>query len=336
MRRTQGLVRYDSGGPRRRSFLRRPLPWIGVSATALVAALVVVLVRQADDGGTPASGEAGTGGARVGAAGPSIAPSGARAGAPGGTASATAPASAPPAVAACRQRDLWLCQDFDETAPGGVPSGWRAAGSVEVSTDQAHSGRNSLRAATVERGPRTITASLAPLGPRAGEQWGRIFYRVKTPAPASVRQILHSTIVAESAVSPLHGDRIEVRPVGIEGSHDGRQNFQYLYNVQPSGGRKEFATLSPFDFSYDSSWHCAEWNLSFANQRYRFFVDGREVSSIGLHNGPRKFGGTEIPPGYSSVTIGWTNYRSAAVDGFRGYEAWVDDFAMDGARVGCS
>lgn len=186
------------------------------------------------------------------------------------------------------------------------------------------------------RGPRIITTSLAGLGTRAGEQWGRIFFEVGSPAPYSATQILHSTMVAESAISPLHHDRIETRPVGIEGSHDNRPDFQFLYNVQPSGHRAEFATLSPFGWSYDSAWHCAEWHLSFATQTYQFFIDGHEVTSISLDNGPGRFTGTEIPPAYTSISIGWTNYRSARVNGFDGFQAKVDDFALNGQRIGCA
>jgi hypothetical protein len=247
-----------------------------------------------------------------------------------------APAAQAPPPAGCDRLSVFLCEDFDSTPAGSIPRGWRATGPVIVSAAAARSGRHSLEVGVVAKGPRVITTSLAGLGARGGEQWGRIFFKVKMPAPYSATQILHSTLVAERAVSPSHFDPIETRPVGIEGSHDGKPDFQFLYNVQPGSRRHEFATLSPFDWSYDSSWHCAEWHLSFSRQSYDFFVDGREVSSIRLDNGPGRFDGTEIPSSYRSISIGWTNYRSAAVNGFHGFQAWVDDFALDATRIGCA
>ncbi len=238
-------------------------------------------------------------------------------------------------VASCAHRSLRLCLDFEGTAVGAVPVGWRATGPVAVTAGQAREGRHALEVGLIARGPRIITTSLTGLGAAAGEQWGRIWFKVRVPAPYSATQILHSTMVAERAVSPLHGDPIEVRPVGIEGGHDGQPDFQFLYNVQPGSKRREFATLSPFDWSYDSAWHCAEWQLSSGQQSYRFFIDGREVTSIRLDNGPGSFAGTEIPATYRSISIGWTNYRTAAVNGFAGFQAWIDDVALNTSRIGC-
>ncbi|MGF7233506.1 MAG: hypothetical protein ACQSGP_00895 [Frankia sp.] len=285
------------------------------AAVVLAAALVAVALADCSGSSSPAASSTAVAGSSPAAGSPTVG------------------AAAP--VASCAHRVVWLCEDFEGTPVGAVPAGWSATGPVTVSATQAREGRHSLEVGVIDRGPRIITTSLTGLGLLAGEQWGRIFFKVGVPVPYSATHILHSTMVAESAVSPLRGDPIEVRPVGIEGSHDGRPDFQFLYNVQPGSKRREFATLSPFNWSYDSAWHCAEWHLSSQQQSYDFFIDGREVTSIRLDNGPGTFAGTEIPPTYRSISIGWTNYRTAAVNGFRGFQAWIDDVAVNSARIGC-
>jgi hypothetical protein len=161
-----------------------------------------------------------------------------------------------------------------------------------------------------------------------GSHWGRIFYRVKTPAPAPASGVIHSTIVAWEAVSPISGTN-EVRVVdtveNTEGSH------QYLYNVQTSD-RGEFGKGSSYDFSYDGAWYCAEWFVDYATQAYRFFLDGEELESIGITNGAGNFANSELPSAFTALAVGWNNYQQAPSPGF---VAWIDDVAIGTARIGC-
>ena len=60
-------------------------------------------------------------------------------------------------------------------------------------------------------------------------------------------------------------------------------------------------------------------------------TDGAEVTSIAIDNGPMNFMGTDIPPSFSQVRVGWNNYQSAAP----GFVAWIDEVALDKNRIGC-
>ena len=83
--------------------------------------------------------------------------------------------------------------------------------------------------------------------------------------------------------------------------------------------------------SADGKWHCAEWQIDGPTQSYHFYFDGTEVTSIALANGPMKYAGTDIPPSFSQLRVGWNNYQSAPP----GFVAWIDEIAVDANRIGC-
>ena len=68
-----------------------------------------------------------------------------------------------------------------------------------------------------------------------------------------------------------------------------------------------------------------------ATQTYQFFVNGQEVTDIGVHKGAGQFEGAEIPPVFQTYAIGWTNYQAATGDGFT---VWLDDIALGKKRLG--
>jgi hypothetical protein len=181
-------------------------------------------------------------------------------------------------------------------------------------------------AANGARRMRLTGARVAGLG---GTHWGRLFYKVQTPAPRPSSGVIHSTIVAFDAMSPISGT-IEVRVVDTVENDQGAH--QYLYNVQPNG-RNEFGKGGPYSFEYDGAWYCTEWYVDHATQRYRFFVDGEEHTPIGISNGAGNFEDSELPSAFTALSIGWNNYQQAP-DG--GFVAWIDDVALGPERIGCN
>src|SRR5256885_629624 len=86
--------------------------------------------------------------------------------------------------------------------------------------------------------------------------------RKTTPAPAPpANGVIHSTLVSLSGQSPLPvADNVNVRVVDtVVRDFDGKH--QFLFNVQPST-RGEFSTQGPYNWSYESRWHCVEWYVS--------------------------------------------------------------------------
>jgi hypothetical protein len=228
----------------------------------------------------------------------------------------------------CADSDIPICEDFEGSAEGQLPTDWSKNGNVGVAEDEFHRGARSLKVQAAESGARRMTLTGARVAALGGTHWGRVFYKVDQPPPRPASGVIHSTIVAGSAQSPVSGT-IEVRVVDTV--EDNQGNHQYLYNVQPNG-RGEFGRGSSYDYQYDGEWHCTEWFLDHATQSYRFFVDGEEISSIAVANGSGNFNESEIPAVFDSLSVGWNNYQSAPNGGF---VAWLDDLAIGPSRIGC-
>jgi hypothetical protein len=278
-----------------------------------------------------ASGTAGTTGTSGGAAGqggssPSAGASGGGGAGTGGTSAGAAGTSG--TAPGCGELALPICEDFEEVTEGDVPPDWSKNGNVGVASDQFHRGSRSLKVGAADAGARRMTLMGARVAALGGTHWGRVFYKVAQPAPRPASGVIHSTIVAGSAQSPVSGT-IEVRVVDTV--EDNQGNHQYLYNVQPNG-RGEFGRGSTYDYQYDGEWHCTEWFVDHATQSYRFFVNGDEIESIAVANGAGNFSESEIPAVFDSLSVGWNNYQTAPNGGF---VAWLDDLAIAPNRLGC-
>jgi len=236
------------------------------------------------------------------------------------------------AASQCAPGRYVVCEGFEGTAVGTnvAPAGWTRSGAVDVIGDAAniYRGAHAMRINAGASGARRITLAGAAVAALGGNHWGRIFYKVQTPAPKPAMGVVHSTMVAGSAPSPVTGT-IEVRVVDTVEDTSG--HHQFLYNVQPNGGRAEFGKGSPYDWTYDGNWHCAEWHVDYATQSYHFYLDGAEVTSIALTNGAGNFTNSEIPMAFTSMSVGWNNYQAVTP----GFVAWFDEIAMDPARIGC-
>lgn len=228
---------------------------------------------------------------------------------------------------------LILKEDFETTATGAIPAGFTKTGAVAVVDDMAHSGKHSLRMDAAERGPRRITKQGAEITALGGQHWGRLYFKVQLPTPATVATeaqkfpVIHSTLVSGKAVSPLANDPIEVRlldtVLGPGGTH------QFIYNVQP-GKRPEFGKGSKYRFRYTDEWTLAEWSVDSATQSYRLFINGEEIPEVALAKGAGQFAGAEIPAVFESLSFGWNNYQAAGA----GFTAWIDDLALSKERIG--
>ena len=110
---------------------------------------------------------------------------------------------------------LLLEEDFEATPVGQIPKGFTKTGAVAVVDDVAHSGKKSLRMEAAINGARRITAKGGAIAALGGQHWGRLYFKVQLPAPAPQGSgnfpVIHSTLVAGSAQSPLSNDPIEVR-----------------------------------------------------------------------------------------------------------------------------
>ena len=274
--------------------------------------------------GGSGNGGCGTGGAAMGGAGGAGTGGVQGVGGAGGSAGMGGPSL-------CATGRYIVCEGFETTAVGNnaAPVGWARAGAVDVIADagNVYRGAHAMRIDAAPSGPRRITLAGAPVAALGGSHWGRIFYKVQTPAPKPSSGVVHSTLVAGAAVSPVSGN-IEVRVVDTV--EDTTGHHQFLYNVQPDT-RAEFGTGSAYDWTYDGKWHCAEWHVDYATQSYHFYFDGSELTSIAITNGAGNFTNSEIPAVFNSLSVGWNNYQTSTP----GFVAWIDEVAMDLSRIGC-
>jgi len=209
--------------------------------------------------------------------------------------------------------ELILSEDFESTPVGQIPKGFTK---------------------TV-KGARIITLTGEKMAAIGGTHWGRLYYKVKLPAPLPVvpegktTAGIHTTLVSGKATSPLANDPIDVRLMGT--STDMTGAFKYLFNVQPLKGRKEFGVGAKTKSQYTDEWTLAEWFVDHDTQTYQFFINGQEITDIALHKGAGQFEGAEIPPVFQNLSFGWNNYQPASGEGFT---VWIDDLALGKKRIG--
>ncbi len=277
--------------------------------------------------GGSASGGAASGGAAGGgtAAGGHVGGSGgaaANGGAVGGTATGGMMAAGGSSGPGCAGKSYKLCEDFETGMAGAIPTGWTAfkgygKGSptdVGLATDQFHSGTMALKSSSMVSGQGRVQKSLTALGATASKHWGRIFYKVQSPAAKTAGGVLHVTFVG------LNGTG-ENRVVDIvENSSNG--THQWLYNNPNDQG----SLGSAYNWTFDTAWHCAEWYVDVSTMSYRFFSDSMEVTSIGFMNKANS-----QMSNYTSVIVGATFYQSPTTP----FVIWFDDLAIDDTQIGC-
>ncbi|HWP08612.1 MAG TPA: hypothetical protein VNN72_22880 [Polyangiaceae bacterium] len=284
--------------------------------------------------GSPTSGgtSSGTAGATAGRGGGGGATSGGATS--GGTGSGTAGASdggmgdggTPGTTGGCAGRDLLICEDFESTNVGSVPSGWTRHGDLAaVSDEDKHGGARALRLGAAANSERRIYHDAAVLG---SAHWGRIYYKVETPVPDA---FVHSTMVSLTGDGPQNGNS-DYRPIDTikqaKNTPDvgGRHNF--IFNVQIIGS-SEFGTETNYDYTFDAKWHCAEYHIQASNQSYELYLDGAKI--LGFEHGAGNYDDSDIPNVFDEIRVGWINYQSASP----GFTAWIDDVAFDDMRIGC-
>lgn len=231
---------------------------------------------------------------------------------------------------------LLLVEDFETTQAGQIPKAYTKTGAVAVAEDFAHSGRHALRMEAAVNGPRRITvADKALMTALGGDHWGRLYFKVQLPVPVPKGDgnfpVIHSTLVSGKAQSPqFTKEMIEVRVLDtVMGPNGGA--FQWIYNVQPPGGRPEFANGSKYDYHFSDEWTLAEWHVEFATQSYQLFINGVEIPGATMSKGAGKFDKAEIPELFENLSFGWNNYQKAEPGGF---VAWIDDIALGKERIG--
>jgi len=254
------------------------------------------------DGGS-SSGSSSDGGSSGGEAGADAGAEGGEAGAAGG----------------CAGKPYKLCEDFESGMVGATPPGWTTlqgfgpGGGVGLANDQFHSGSMSLKSDSINRGQDRVQKSLASLGATATKHWGRIFYNVGSPEPKPNTGVIHITFTALEGTTE---NRVVDTVVATNGTH------QWLFNIPDDS----CCTSSSYNWTFDTSWHCAEWNIDVASESFHFYSDSQEVTELAFtgRSGARM-------SNYGAIGLGTIFYQTPPAP----IVAWFDDLAIDDNRVGC-
>jgi hypothetical protein len=260
----------------------------------------------------------GSGGAASSSGGAGGGAQGGQSGQEGGTVGSGGASGGAGGAPACPYK---LCEGFESGTVGGIPTGWTqlkgyGAGSAAdygLANDQAHAGAMSLKSSSSMTGQNRIQLSLSSLGAVASKHWGRIFYKLQTPIVKPTSGVLHLTFVAlQGTTENRVVDTVEM----TNGTH------QWIYNVPDDS----CCTGSDYNWSFDGSWHCAEWYVDLSTKSYRFFTDGTEVTQIGFTNNTNA-----KMSAWTALGVGEIFYQqppSALI-------MWFDDLAINDSQIGC-
>jgi hypothetical protein len=233
----------------------------------------------------------------------------------------------PGGASLCPSSGFAICESFEETDLGAVPANWtRRQGyggkMMGVAADDSMRGQRSLRIQGGVNGSQFMEYT-RNLGTLASSHWGRIFFKVKTPAPWPTSGVLHGDIVEHIGPHPGGGTN-GVRWGIVENT---QMKFQWIYDVQPSEGEPEFGDGTAYNYSWPGTWQCLEWRYDQPTQQGMLWIDGEQIPiTVGKSHAP------EIPV-FTSLGVGWANYQNAPGEGFT---VWIDEVAIDKARIGCT
>jgi hypothetical protein len=229
----------------------------------------------------------------------------------------------------CAGKSYKLCEDFESSPVGATPTGWTVLPGygtnppkTVVASNEFHSGAHSLETSSSVSGASRVQKALSGLGATAGAHWGRVFFKVQSPAPQLNSQGPHATFVA------LQGNLRagELRVVDTQQATTGK--IQLLANTPDD----QCCTGTDFKYAlYDGAWHCAEWHVDHTSQSYRFFLDDAEIMALKFDYGA---GSTKanMPTAFSAVGLGTIFYTPTLPSPL---VTWFDDLAIDDAQIGC-
>jgi hypothetical protein len=276
-------------------------------------------------GGSTASGGGGGNGATTGTAGSQASGSGGS-GAGGSRGVGAGGASSDPATfglggpSKCEGSPFAICEDFEATAVGALPTGWTKEGTwgIAVSATDKARGSHSLQIQVgVTNNQRAfINKTAAQLGPLATKHFGRIFFKLQMPPTKFVHwDFFHGS-------GPLGGVSNDVR-----WGFTGTGTFTYLYNVQHTPGG-ELGNNAPDKLVIDT-WTCVEWSLDSTvagGGESRFWLNGTEVPSL------NRTGAKAQIPVFNQFGVGWELFNSTDTPSV----AYIDEVVFDAARIGCN
>jgi hypothetical protein len=268
-------------------------------------------------------GTLGGSGSEVGGAG-----TGGNVGGAGGSGGRTYSTDRSTFLGASRCDGFVLCESFETTAPGSLPSGFTLGGygtrTVGVVEDIAARGARSMRFEIPAQGAVAAWLTLPAPNGLGAAHFGRVFSRISSPAP---EEFVHFDLFAGTGPYGGHSNEVRWASTGT-GVGTAADNWSFIYNVQPGGdgAGAEFGTEG--DRSAHprvEDWMCLEWSFDETEQEARFFLDGVAIEY--LHIDDER---AEIPV-FATLATGFAKYQTTGA-----FVVHLDEVAFDSERIGCN
>jgi hypothetical protein len=221
-----------------------------------------------------------------------------------------------------------VCESFESTELGALPSGFTLAGygtrKVGASADRAMRGARSLKIEVSAQAAVTSWLTRGSLGALGAQHFGRAFFRIENPAPT---EFVHFDLFEGSGPYQGHSNAVRIASTGT-GVGTSPSNWSFIYNVQPSGSGAGAEFGSEGDRSAHprtGDWMCLEWSFDATKQLAQYYLDGAAIDYLRIDTER-----AEIPV-FDSIAVGFGKYQNTGA-----FLVYLDEIAFDGERIGCN
>jgi hypothetical protein len=228
----------------------------------------------------------------------------------------------------CAGSGLKFCDDFENAT---IDPGWvMRDGDLTIDrTNPAVRGQGSLHAHTVNGGT-AIMAHRASF-PMPNERfWTRMFVKIKNlPTVDWAHWSIMWTIPQGNQWSVE-----EHRAIGGQNQSDDKLYWAVGSDHGPSGDWTNIDTSSTVQLD---RWQCLEVLIDANQDVSQVFRDGVEVPRLGTTRSTAHAGNSSVPYDIPAVRTLWVGffYYQGETPGTE-YDLWIDSFALDGERIGCT
>lgn len=229
----------------------------------------------------------------------------------------------------CAQAGVQLCEDFESGVLDSAT--WTVVGTKPVIDGVQHARGSKALHILINGNGASYIRETKTFPAANNTYWGRMFVYFQS-LPVAPLTYSHWTILAASGTGVSGEIRVSGQlqsgvnrfGVGTDNRVDANGTGDWTTSDNdPTGKAAPVPT---------GQWACIEWLHKGDTNETRFYWDGVEHPS--LHTTPTMHGGNTNPfilPQFKSVWVGWQEYQTTTEP----FELWVDEVAIDKARIGC-